>query len=77
MSKNEKPLNSLLVKRVAANVKQLRLEKQLSQEELAALAGYHRTYVGSIERSERNITIITLEKIAKALQIEASELLKK
>lgn len=77
MPKNEKLLNSLLVKRVAANVKQLRLEKQLSQEELAALAGYHRTYVGSIERSERNITIITLEKIAKALQIEASELLKK
>jgi len=76
MPKHEKFLNSLLVKRVAVNIKRLRLEKHLSQEELATLSGYHRTYVGSIERSERNITLTTLETIAKALQIEASELLK-
>ena len=73
--KKDKSLNSALVKKVAANIKLLRLEKSLSQEELAELSGYHRTYIGSIERGERNITLTTLETIAATLNISASKLL--
>lgn len=61
---------------VAANLRRLRLENGLSQEELAARCGYHRTYVGSVERGERNITLSTLEAIAEALSIDPRELLK-
>jgi len=48
----------------------------VSQEELGQLANLHRTYIGSIERGERNISFINLVKIAKALHTEASELIK-
>lgn len=41
----------------------------LSQEELADRAGYHRTYISSIERGKRNISIVTLEKISIALGV--------
>ncbi len=47
----------------------------LSQEKLAARAGVHRTYIGMIERAEKNITLENIEKIAKALQIKISDLL--
>jgi transcriptional regulator with XRE-family HTH domain len=47
----------------------------ISQEELADLAGLHRTYVGSVERSERNISIDNLAKLASALEISLSALL--
>lgn len=73
--KKNKSLNSELIKRVATNIKHLRLDKGLSQEELAELSGYHRTYIGAIERGERNITLTTLETIAATLKISASKLL--
>lgn len=47
----------------------------MSQEELADRAGVHRTYIGMIERAEKNITLINIEKIANALEISVSELL--
>jgi len=47
----------------------------LSQEELAAIAGIHRTYVGAVEREERNISIDNVEKIAIALQMDIAEIL--
>jgi transcriptional regulator with XRE-family HTH domain len=50
------------------NMRKYRLEKNLSQEELAEKAGVHRTYIGSVERGERNITINVMEKICTALQ---------
>lgn len=56
-------------------VKQHRKRLKLSQEQLAELAGLHRTYIGMIERAEKNITLINIYKIAKALNIEAWELL--
>jgi len=50
------------------NVRKFRKEQNLSQEELAWKAGVHRTYIGSVERGERNITINVMEKICKALK---------
>lgn len=48
----------------------------LSQEQLAEKASCHRTYVGAVERGERNITIVCAERLAKALGLELHELLK-
>jgi transcriptional regulator with XRE-family HTH domain len=59
------------------NVQKYRKEKQISQEKLAELAGVHRTYVGMIERAEKNITLRNMEKIAKALNLEIKDLLEK
>ena len=55
-------------------VRELRKEKGLSQEELADKADVHRTYVGMIERGEKNITIVNIQKIAKALGVGIREL---
>ena len=55
--------------RFAANLKEQRLAKGLSQEDLADLCGLHRTYVGSVERGERNISIRNIAKMALALGV--------
>jgi transcriptional regulator with XRE-family HTH domain len=54
-------------------VRKLRKEKGLSQEELSFKAELHRTYIGMIERAEKNITLSNIEKIAKALKVSAKE----
>ena len=59
------------------NVQKYRKEKQISQEKLAEYSGVHRTYVGMIERAEKNITLRNMEKIAKALEVEIADLLAK
>ena len=59
----------------ANNMKQFRLEQDISQEKLAELSGLHRTYIGSVERGERNIAIDNMEKIANALSVPLTELL--
>lgn len=56
-------------------VKELRKSQNMSQEDLADAAGLHRTYIGMIERAEKNITLINIEKISKALKIKTKELL--
>jgi transcriptional regulator with XRE-family HTH domain len=56
-------------------VRELRKEKGLSQEQLAFKADLHRTYIGMIERAEKNATLNSIEKIAKALEIEPYQLL--
>lgn len=55
-------------------IRKLRLSKGMSQEELAERAGVHRTYVGMIERGEKNITLKNIERYAKALDVRLSEL---
>lgn len=50
------------------NMRKFRIEKELSQEELADKAKVHRTYIGSVEREERNITINVMEKLSIALE---------
>ena len=69
----EKP--ELLIKFSEA-VRIARKKKGLSQEALADKAGLHRTYIGMIERAEKNITLNNIGKIAAALNVEVFELLK-
>ena len=54
-------------------VKEQRLKMGLSQEKLAARAKVHRTYIGMIERAEKNITLENIEKVAKALNLKLSD----
>jgi len=65
--------NEILIK-FGERVRELRKEKGLSQEQLAFKANLHRTYIGMIERAEKNITLINIEKLAKALEVKVREL---
>lgn len=56
-------------------LKEIRKANGLSQEKLAEIANLHRTYIGMIERAEKNITLINIEKIAQALNVEIKDLL--
>jgi transcriptional regulator with XRE-family HTH domain len=70
-SKSEKAY----LERIGNRIRELRTEADLSQEKLAFVCDLDRTYIGSVERGERNISVINLRKIAKALKIEVSALL--
>lgn len=56
-------------------VREERVKRKLSQEEFADITGVHRTYIGMIERAEKNITLENIQKIARALNIHISDLL--
>ncbi len=62
---------------LADNIRAYRKTKHISQEELADMCDLHRTYVGSVERGERNVTLSTLETLAAALGVSVPELLTK
>lgn len=65
------------IKAVFGNkIKILRLEKNISQEELAHIAGIDRTYISDIEKGERNVSLLIIQKLAKALDKEIFELFK-
>ena len=57
-------------------VREMRKKQKISQEELAHKAGLHRTYIGMIERAERNVTLGNIQKIANGLEIPLVELFK-
>ncbi len=68
-------MHKLILEKFGQRVRDERIKQSLSQEELAAKAGVHRTYIGMIERAEKNITLLNIEKIAKALNVNISTLL--
>jgi transcriptional regulator with XRE-family HTH domain len=65
-----------ILKKFGQKVREERLGKNLSQEELAVLAGVHRTYIGMIERAEKNITLENVDKITKALGLSVTNFFK-
>ncbi len=60
---------------LARNLREYRKQENLSQEQFAAMCGLHRTYVGSVERCERNVTLNTLQIFASVLGVSVPELL--
>lgn len=60
---------------IANNIKKIREERHLSQEKLAFECGLHRTYIGMIERCEKNVTVVSLLRIASALNVDITDLI--
>lgn len=67
MDKEKETLRAL-----GENIRSLRKSASVSQERLAELSGLHRTYIGSVERGERNIAVINLLRIAAALEVDVT-----
>lgn len=67
-------MKSQVLIKFGKRVRQLRDERDISQERLGELAKVHRTYVGMIERGEKNITLSNIEKFAKALKVNIKDL---
>jgi len=63
-------------RKLGMNVRKLRADLGVSQEELADRAGLHRTYIGALERGETNISLLNLLKVARALRVVPTELLR-
>jgi transcriptional regulator with XRE-family HTH domain len=63
------------LEKLGETVKRLRQAKGISQEQLANLTGLHRTYIGGVERGERNIGLLNLVRIAQALEVTTSKLI--
>lgn len=66
-----------LAKILGANLRRWREARGLSQEGFAETIGYHRTYIGGLERGERNLTLRSLERIAEMLEVEPLSLLRR
>jgi transcriptional regulator with XRE-family HTH domain len=77
MSKRLRKPTQQITKILAGNIRTYRRSRNLSQEELAEICGLHRTYVGSVERGERNVTLSTLEAFSAALGVSVQDLLKR
>jgi transcriptional regulator with XRE-family HTH domain len=75
MAKKRASHENVLLKRVGARIRKVRLDKGFSQESLALAAGLDRSYIGGVERGERNISVVNLVRLAKALAVPASNLL--
>jgi transcriptional regulator with XRE-family HTH domain len=69
-------MKSSILKRFGNNVKKIRKSRGWSQEELGRRSNLHRTYIGSIERSERNVSLINIERIARSLGAKIENLIR-
>jgi transcriptional regulator with XRE-family HTH domain len=67
-------MDQILIEEFGRRIRQLRTERKLSQEELSFQTGFHRTYIGMIERGERNISLSNIGVFAKAFEMTVSEL---
>ena len=67
-------LNQVLIEEFGKRIRQLRTERNLSQEQLAELTGFHRTYIGMVERGERNPSLSNVGVFANAFELSLSEL---
>lgn len=65
-----------LQRTVGRNLRRYRMERGLSQEAFAEVIGVHRTYMGGLERGERNLTLKSLERLAATIQIDPVDLLR-
>lgn len=65
-----------LSKTLGKTIRALREEKKVSQEQFAEMTGHHRTYIGFLERGERTPNVVTLKRVASALKMKTSELLR-
>jgi transcriptional regulator with XRE-family HTH domain len=70
-------MNKKLSSKFGEVIRELRKERSLSQEELADKADVHRTYIGMIERGEKNITLENIQKLAKALNVSLKSVFEK
>ena len=66
-----------LQKKVGRNIRSYRQRRGLSQEAFAEVLGVHRTYMGGLERGERNLTLRSLERIAEQMGVEVEELMRR
>jgi len=70
-------MNTDIIDTIAENIKSFRMKKGLSQEQLADKAELHRTYISLLERKKKNVSVKILERIATALDIDITLLIKK
>lgn len=68
-------MNRTELRALGENIRKQRTQRGYSQERLADLSGLHRTYIGGVERGERNISVVNIVRLAKALELRACELL--
>ncbi|OIP01484.1 MAG: transcriptional regulator [Bacteroidetes bacterium CG2_30_33_31] len=69
-------MNNSILENFGQQLKKLRIEKNLTQEQFAKKCGLHKNYIGMVERGERNPSLINIELIAKGLEISISDLMK-
>lgn len=67
-------MNRQILQKFGRRVREEREKRDISQERLGQLAGVHRTYIGMIERAEKNITLTNMQKIARALGMRVNDL---
>ena len=68
-------INQILLEEFGKRIRQLRTDRKLSQEELSFQTGFHRTYIGMVERGERNISLSNIGVFAKYFEMSVSELM--
>jgi transcriptional regulator with XRE-family HTH domain len=75
LHKSKFKMSKSILEKFGENVRKKRVALKMSQQELGNVADLHRTYIGMIERAEKNITLLNIEKIAEALNVKIAQLL--